>query len=699
MSSERLSFLLAPASALLIALGGSPALAEAIPFDDPRWTFEAEVAEIVDVDGRTALRLHGGRAWLPDLEILDGVVSFDLLFGPERGFSGAMVRAVDAGNFENFYFRPHQSGKPDASQYTPEIAGVSGWQLYHGPEFSPPFTYRFGEWMHVEIAFAGTRATVSLDGETHLVPSLRREPVAAAVGLRSGFAPAHFANFRVREGVPEDFPGVEPPETQRELPEGLVREWRISEAFPVGQRPSVRLDDAFREGLAWTSRTVEPEGFVNLARAEGVGPERRAVLAELVLEASEPGHRLVSFGTSDLVRVFVDGREAYRGTNLYRSRDFRYLGTIGLFDAVVVPVGAGSTVVTFVVAENFGGWGIMASVEPVEVAGGAASAAGVEGEPSRQSSLELRIDPWTDFYFLVRAQAGGVTPREPDLDPIVEAWLPVQEHIGTFGGFWRFDLPGLLTDGPEAFAEWFADAPTSVPSRAGGQIPIRAPGLAMAGAMRGAWPRFRDERWPERSAELHEAVARLEERFLPRHREALQHMLDALGIEDPGISVPMWLTLDTHAPGASTYRAKEGPVAVLSTRDLLGEGRLSDLEETLLHEICHALDLASEGDDDAFTVLRRLLEERGVGRSDPRWHDVPHLVMFVQAENTMRRLFDPEHVAYGDTRRGDIAPLYERSGEAAEIVRREWGAFLDGELERSRALERIADAVTSESGP
>jgi hypothetical protein len=133
-----------------------------------------------------------------------------------------------------------------------------------------------------------------------------------------------------------------------------------------------------------------------------------------------------------------------------------------------------------------------------------------------------------------------------------------------------------------------------------------------------------------------------------------------------------------------------------ATTDLLGEGRFSDLEETILHETCHALDLASEGDDDAFTVLRRKLQERGVESRDPRLHDIPHLVMFAQAENTMRRLYDPDHLAYGDTQCGDIAPLYERSGKVAEVVRRLWWEYLDGEIARLEALDRIVDELVEE---
>lgn len=312
------------------------------------------------------------------------------------------------------------------------------------------------------------------------------------------------------------------------------------------------------------------------------------------------------------------------------------------------------------------------------------------------SGLDLRVEPFTDFYFLVRAQAAGVVPADPDLQPVIDAWLPVQEHIGTFGGFWQFDLPGMLSGSPEEFRSWFDDMPESVPSRAGGTIPIKAPGLAMASAMESAWPRFLEMRWPEREGRLEEVRTRLEREFMPKHREALDYMLRSLGIPDPEINVPTYLALDIHPPGASTYRSRSGPVFVASTRELLSEGRFSDLEEVLLHEVCHALDAASDGDADVFSLMRSMLELRGVTGHDPRHHDVPHLVMFVQAEQTMKRLYDPDHVAYGDTRRGDVAPLYERSGEAAVIVRRVWGQYLDGDFDLQEAVRRIVEEVTGE---
>ena len=59
--------------------------------------------------GRTALRMKGAAALLPELEIRNGVVEFDIAVSGERGFAGALFRYLGAGNSEHFYIRPHQS--------------------------------------------------------------------------------------------------------------------------------------------------------------------------------------------------------------------------------------------------------------------------------------------------------------------------------------------------------------------------------------------------------------------------------------------------------------------------------------------------------------------------------------------------------------------------------------------------------------
>jgi hypothetical protein len=72
------------------------------------------------------------------------------------------------------------------------------------------------------------------------------------------------------------------------------------------------------------------------------------------------------FGFSDLVRTYLNGQVLYSGDNTYRSRDYRYLGTIGFFDEIYLPLQAGRNHLLFAVAENFGGWGLQATLEDAE---------------------------------------------------------------------------------------------------------------------------------------------------------------------------------------------------------------------------------------------------------------------------------------------------------------------------------------------
>jgi hypothetical protein len=51
------------------------------------------------------------------------------------------------------------------------------------------------------------------------------------------------------------------------------------------------------------------------------------------------------------------------GADDYRSRDYRFLGTIGYFDELYLPLKKGENELIFAVSEDFGGWGIKALFE------------------------------------------------------------------------------------------------------------------------------------------------------------------------------------------------------------------------------------------------------------------------------------------------------------------------------------------------
>jgi len=175
--------------AAMKALTGEPMVAieraEVIPFDDEGWQIHAAESERLIYLGQSALKLQGGSAILADTEIKNGIIEFDVAVSGERGFAGLMFRVQDAKNFEHFYIRPHQSGNPDANQYTPVFNGLSAWQLYHGPGYGAPVEYRFDEWMHVRVIYAGSGAEVYIDSEEPVlrINNLKRDEIAGSIGL------------------------------------------------------------------------------------------------------------------------------------------------------------------------------------------------------------------------------------------------------------------------------------------------------------------------------------------------------------------------------------------------------------------------------------------------------------------------------------------------------------------------------------
>lgn len=312
-------------------------------------------------------------------------------------------------------------------------------------------------------------------------------------------------------------------------------------------------------------------------------------------------------------------------------------------------------------------------------------------EPS-VSRLDLRLDPLVELYFTVRAQAARKdAPPLAGQEAAVEAARRIQKSLGSFGGWGPLDSH-VLSGIDAATLKLRFESLEDPMQRFGREVSVRDDAVALAKALEALAPGFTETLWPERRKTLEAARERLGTTFLPEHRRALAFMLQSLGIDDPGIEVPVYLVTECHPPGASTYHLSEGePASVVSLAPLQGPGLL---EETILHESTHALDLASQGKGSAFETLRDLLGERGVERRDRRYQDVPHVLMFVQAEATMRRIYDPDHVGYGAA-----TDLYQRFGEAAEVERRIWPKYLDGQLERDEALRQIVDELVPAKQP
>jgi hypothetical protein len=242
---------------------------------------------------------------------------------------------------------------------------MSAWQLYHGEGYGAPVQHDFDTWFPVRIVVSGDQAEIyiaDLEKPALFIDDLKRELAAGTVGLNvANFAPARFADFRYEAtNAPELIGRVE---RDRTAPEGAITRWLISDAFGDARvQGALELTAELTNDRTWNALDTESTGLANLSRVNPVTREANTILAKVTVESKAAYAKTIEFGYSDRLRLFVNGQLVYTGDNGYRTRDYRYLGTIGFFDAVTVPLQKGPNEVIFAVSESFGGWGLQAAI-------------------------------------------------------------------------------------------------------------------------------------------------------------------------------------------------------------------------------------------------------------------------------------------------------------------------------------------------
>jgi hypothetical protein len=336
-----------------LVLGGvAPALAAPVAVDSPRWQFEGAPPQVVEYQGKLALSLVGTNAKLADANFESGVIEFDMaLPNAKQSFPSVIFRGQDDGNYEHFYLRPHQNGNPDSMQYTPVINGMTAWQIYK--QYNAQTTYRLNQWFHVRLEIADDSARVFIDSDqpTLVIHDLKRDRQHGFVMFKGSLGGAYFANINIEPGQPQ----TAPPEPPAKLPDGLVRAWSVSPAMAEADAFAVARETHFKD-ITWTSLPVETNGIANLARAALRTDETPTVLARVSLRADRARAAAMRFGFSDRVQVYVNGTLLYAGDDSQSSRDYRFLGTVGFYDTLQLPLRRGDNDVVFVVSEGGGGW-------------------------------------------------------------------------------------------------------------------------------------------------------------------------------------------------------------------------------------------------------------------------------------------------------------------------------------------------------
>lgn len=327
------------------------------------WSLSDQGASIVDHMGRKAVKVNRGTLTLKDMTFGDGIIEFDIAMPGVRGFAGVTFRTRDGGMGENFYLRGHLSGMPDANQYQPVFNGNSAWQIFHGARYSAPTPYAADRWTKVKLVVKGTKMDVYIDSEQPVlhVDNLMLGDAPGGINLNGFVADFYYSNMRVTRDDSVTLTGT--PAPLPDLPTGLIKSFSVGTTAVAAEKVEAKawLDKALMEDQSWQTLAVGETGALNLGQVSARTRDINTLLVKLNLKADEAKTIQLKYGFSDRVTVFLNGHALVHGNDTYQTRDYRYLGTIGLFDSVFLPLEAGDNEVVFAVTEAFGGWALMAA--------------------------------------------------------------------------------------------------------------------------------------------------------------------------------------------------------------------------------------------------------------------------------------------------------------------------------------------------
>ena len=236
-----------------------------VPPDSPRWDLQGK-AELADYLGRKCLLLDGGAAILKDFEMRDAVIDVDVATPAVRGFFGFQFRLADEGaNGEWVYLRQHQSGYPDAMQYTPILNTGANWQIYNGEGFTGNVDIPKGEWFHLRLVVTGAQAKLyvkDMEKPALLMDDLKSGVQKGEFALHDLTGATYFSNFEIRTTPDAPWQRHMPA-----MPAGTLTKWQISPSYDAlaknVERPLTAAESA---AIQWRSVEAEPPGFVVLYR-------------------------------------------------------------------------------------------------------------------------------------------------------------------------------------------------------------------------------------------------------------------------------------------------------------------------------------------------------------------------------------------------------------------------------------------------
>jgi hypothetical protein len=302
------------------------------------------------------------------------------------------------------------------------------------------------------------------------------------------------------------------------------------------------------------------------------------------------------------------------------------------------------------------------------------------GAQARKKRLEYKVAPFADLYFYVYRFSSS-TEKPPDIEglaPAVETARQIPLVLTLYDRV-TFELENAAAAETE-----FKQFPETYKTSKGETVALREKATPLGRSLAAFEKPFTEKLWPQHRVRLDEAARKLERTLGPKEQEVFEDFTRHLGMAGAETTVPIYLVMETPWPGGFTMWGKDKTrgVCVISISTYNGP----QLFTAVLHEAIHALDLETKGSGNVLVELRDRLLKAGFKEDDLVVRHGPHMLVFIQSSETVKRFLDPSYQPYSEgifTRPG-LQPLIK-------VELPIWTAYLDGKITRAQALDQMVD--------
>ncbi|MEK7991719.1 MAG: hypothetical protein VSS52_011985 [Thiotrichaceae bacterium] len=351
--------------------------------NEDKWEFADAIYTFENYLGQDAIILEEGLVLVKGSDsFVNGTVEFDIIFDRaydpaiEKAFGGVAFRAHSQTEFQVIRSRDNKFSTTYGLHYFPTYDGQDAIQLYYGPGHNPTvMDAPYDQWVHVKLVVADDQGEIFVEDMTTpalFINNIRGDRKAGKVGLYGNhglpikLAAVRLSNFQyeiadappVLVGTPEEVPYANDP--------NLVKSWLISSPFAAPDAVTPQLAEIAREGVEWGVLNSDYVGIANISKVAHWSPTTNAVFARININSDYEQVKKFSLGFSDTASVYLNGKLLIDMDDEFLKRDYSFLGTIGFFDDLYLPLRKGGNELWILVTEVTAGWGLKAKFDDLE---------------------------------------------------------------------------------------------------------------------------------------------------------------------------------------------------------------------------------------------------------------------------------------------------------------------------------------------